>query len=39
MPQGKVEKAMGLSAKTIRKLRNDAVNALTEMYEFVADLS
>ena len=39
LPQGKVEKAMGLSAKTIRKLKNEALDALTEMYEFVADMS
>lgn len=38
LPQGHVEKVMGLSAKTIRKLKNEALDALAEMYEFVADL-
>lgn len=38
-PQGEVEKMMGLSAKTVRKLKNNALDTLTGMYEFVADLS
>lgn len=39
LPQGEVEKMLGLSAKTVRKLKNEAIDALAEMYEFVADLS
>lgn len=39
LPQGEVEKAMSLSAKTIRKLKNDALDILTEMYGLVADLT
>lgn len=38
MPQSEAEKIMGLSAKTIRKLKNEALDALVEMYEFVACL-
>lgn len=39
LSQGEVEKVMNLSAKTIRKLKNEALDALVAIYEFVADLS
>ena len=39
LPQGEAEKMMGLSAKTVRKLKNEALNALAEMYKFISDLS
>lgn len=35
MTQKGVEKAFGYSVKTIRKLRNEALEALSEMYEYV----
>jgi len=35
MPMGQVEQAIGLSAKTVRKLKGEALDHLTEMYEFL----
>lgn len=37
MTMDNVEKEMHLSAKTLRKLKNQAVDALTAMYEFAAN--
>lgn len=37
MTMDDVEKGMHLSAKTLRKLKNQAVDALTAMYEFAAN--
>lgn len=39
MPQGEVEKLMGLSVKTVRKLKKEALDALVMMYEFISDFS
>lgn len=39
LPQGEVEKLMGLSAKTVRKLKKEALDALVMMYEFISDFS
>ena len=39
LPQGEVEKTMSLSAKTVRKLKNDALDTLTGMYGLIADLT
>lgn len=37
MTMDNIEKEMHLSAKTLRKLKNQAVDALTAMYEFAAN--
>lgn len=37
MPMGRIEQAMGLSAKTIRRLKNEAVEHFAEMYGFLGD--
>ena len=39
LTQGEVEKLMGLSAKTVRKLKKEALDALVVMYEFISDFS
>lgn len=39
LPQGEVENIMSLSAKTVRKLKSDALDALAGMYGFVAELT
>lgn len=39
LPQGEVEKLMGLSAKTVRKLKRETLDALVVMYEFISDFS
>ena len=39
LTQREVEKLMGLSAKTVRKLKKEALDALVVMYEFISDFS
>lgn len=39
LSQGEVEKLVGLSAKTVRKLKKEALDALVTMYEFISDFS
>lgn len=37
MKQKEAERALGRSSKTVRKLRNDALDALVKMYECAAN--
>lgn len=39
LSQSEVEKLMGLSAKTVRKLKKEALDALVRMYKFISDFS